>query len=79
MAAGAVVRSHPRRARPRRGPWRERIGQDVDLVKARLGVEDVLGGAPGAGLQPDLAQLLDVEAAPLAARRQPVRLPPAYW
>jgi hypothetical protein len=57
-------------ARTRRGPRWKGIGQDVDFVEAGLGVEDVLGGAPCAGLQPNLAQLLDIEAAPLTARRQ---------
>ena len=33
-----------------RGPRWQGIGQNLDLVEAGLGVEDVLGGAPGAGL-----------------------------
>src|SRR5215208_1210347 len=57
-------------ARPRRGPRREGIGQDLNLVETGLRVEHVLGGAPGSRLQPNLAQLLDIEAAPLTARRQ---------
>src|SRR5919107_1185989 len=49
---------------------RKRIGEDLDLVEARLGIEDVLRGPPGSRLQPDLAQLLDIETAPLATGRQ---------
>src|SRR5687767_7881601 len=61
----------PAAALARLGPRWEGIGQDLDLVETGLGVEDVLGRAPGSGLQPNLAQLLEVEAAPLAAGRQP--------
>src|SRR4051812_18654281 len=51
-------------------PRREGIDENLDLVEAGLRIEDVLGGAPGSRLQANLAQLLDIETAPLTARRQ---------
>ena len=79
VLAGVVLMNWPKRAEgnstlasgwTRRCPWREGIGQDLDLIKAGLRIEDVLGGTPGSRLQPDFAQLLDIETAPLPTGRQ---------
>ncbi len=69
-----AIRSSRRSDRPAslssRCARRKGIGEDVDLIQAGLGVEDVGGGPPRTRLQPYVAQLLDVEAAPLTARGQ---------
>src|SRR5207253_711084 len=65
------VSDHPasllrhRLPRPR---WREWLHGDGDVVEATLGIEDVGGRVPGAGVERDLFQVFEVQAAPFAAR-----------
>jgi hypothetical protein len=44
--------------------WRERTDNDLDLVEARLRVEDIRRGMPIAVVQADIVEPVDLQAAP---------------
>src|SRR5690606_11187473 len=56
----------PRATSPPGGAtWRERVNDHLHLIEAGLGIEHVRGRVPGAGFEPNVVQVLQVEAAPL--------------